>query len=39
MDELRRAFEELRSLLASPTTGNIEAARVIVDKLCAGVGK
>ena len=38
MNELRRVFTELRSLLTSPTTGNIEAARAIVDGQCAAIG-
>jgi hypothetical protein len=38
MKELLRALRELRSLLADPTTGNMEAARVIVEVMCKEAG-
>ena len=38
MNELRRVFAELRSLLADPSVGNIEAARAIVDGQCLAIG-
>lgn len=38
MKELLRELTELRSLLADPTPGNVEAARVILEAMCK-VGK
>jgi hypothetical protein len=36
--DLFRTLREMRSLLASPTDGNVEAAKKIVDDMCEEAG-
>ena len=36
--DLFRTLRELRSLLASPTAGNVEAAKKMVDDMCGEAG-
>ena len=38
ISNLFRTLGELHSLLASPTDGNVEAARKIVDDMCVEAG-
>ena len=38
MSDISRGLRNIRSLLADPHAGNIEAASVVVDDLCADLG-